>query len=695
MKIALDWLKEYVDINLSTAELSHVLTMGGLEIESVEWVELPDGRKTEVIELNVTPNRGYCLSFIGVAREVASLLSRPCRLPSPLAEIEKKMGSAPVTEKVSVVNEEAMLCPRYSAMIVENVSVGPSPQWLADRLLAVGLRPINNVVDVTNYVMMEYGQPLHAFDHALLASQSIVVRRARKDEPFAALDGSQIKLDSDALVIADAEKPVALAGVMGGANSQVSGNTKAIVLESACFDPTVVRKASKKYALRSESSYRFERGVDIEGVITVQSRAALLIHQLAGGTIRAGRIDIYPSPRTPNPVSLRVSRVNKVLGSSFGADKIAALIERLGFNSEKQTVDEFLVQVPSFRPTLAREIDLIEEVARLSGYDSIAVARPLAAINPVRIAPKQECVRKIKETLCHIGYSEVINYSFIDETLSESFKTACATAENANISLSNPISAEMKTMRSSLIPGLLATSARNLSKGQKPIKIFEVGNIYYQSGKETVERTLFAALVTGPYENNVWKPHGKNYDYYDLKGTLETAMAQFKLMLEYRPARREFLTPGKTVECLAGDSVLGYMGELSPQQTRQWELGQNACVLEIDVERLAQALPPAVRFVPIPKYPEIYRDISILINKTIPSKEVTALIQAAGAPLLGTVELYDCFEGKKLEEGKRSLTFALSFQSHDKTLTDDEVNPLFDRIVKTLGEKYGATLRSV
>lgn len=695
MKIELDWLKEFVEIKLPTAELGHILTMGGLEIESEECLELPGGRKTEVLELNVTPNRGYCLSFIGVAREVSSLLNIPCRLPSPLAEIEKKWGGVPVADKVAVTNEEHSLCPRYSAMVIENVSVGPSPEWLRDRLHAIGLRSINNIVDVTNYVMMEYGQPLHAFDHALLSGNRIVVRRARKGERFSALDGSQLELDTDALVIADAEKPVALAGVMGGANSQVSAGTKTVVLESACFDSLVVRKASKKYALRSDSSYRFERGVDIEAVTSAQSRAALLIQELAGGSICKGRIDVYPSPRADTPVLLRVARVNKVLGTTFSSEKIESLIQRLGFKIEHKAPGEFCVHVPTFRPTLAREIDLIEEVARLSGYDTIEVARPLAAINPVWVSPKQSAVRDIKDVLLHIGYSEAINYSFIEDAMSESFKTACGTAENSIISLSNPISAEMKTMRTSIIPGLLATAVRNLSKGQKPVKIFELGNVYYEGadGKKIIERTNLAALVTGPYENDVWKQHGKNYDFYDLKGALETILARFKLQPEYRPAQRDFL--GKTIECFVGNTVIGYMGELLPQQIRQWDLCPNACVFELDVELLVQELPPVVKFAPIPKYPETYRDISILIDKSAPSREVAALIRESGAPLLGKVEIYDCFESKKLEAGKRSLAFALAFQSPEKTLTDDEVNPVFDKIVKALGEKYGATLRSI
>ncbi|MBI4388924.1 MAG: phenylalanine--tRNA ligase subunit beta [Nitrospinae bacterium] len=697
MKIVLDWLKDYVDIDLPTAELGHILTMGGLEIESEEWADLPGGGKKEVLELNVTPNRGYCLSHIGVAREVASLLNRVCRLPSPNDEVEKVQGSGPVAKKISAVIEEPALCPRYALMVVENVTPGPSPAWLAERLQAVGLRPINNIVDITNYVMMEYGQPLHAFDLSLLSGPRIVVRRARQGEPFAALDGSELKLGADALVIADADKPVALAGVMGGVNSQISLNSKTVALESACFDPSAVRKASKKYGLRSDSSYRFERGVDIEGVIAAQSRAALLIRELAGGTICAGRIDLYPEPRAVNPVPLRVSRVNKVLGNRFSRDRVETLLHRLGMQVEKGGgPDEIQVRVPSYRSALCREIDLVEEIARLNGYDSIEVARPAAALNPVRLSNKQICARKIRETLCHIGFSETVNYSFLEGALAEEFKSAMATSDAIAIDLSNPISADLGTMRSSLIPSLLKTAARNLSKGQKPVKIFELGSSYLKTPQrgDISEKTSFAALVAGPRENSVWKDHAGTYGFYDLKGALETVVSQFKLELEYRPVRKEFLAPGRAVECLAGGRSLGYLGELSPKQVRDWELGPNPAVFEIDLAGVIAALPGTARFASIPKFPETYRDISILVDKSAPSQSIAGLIGEAGFPLLSKVELYDCFEGKKLPEGKKSLTFALAFQSAEKTLADDEVNPVFEKIVSALQDKYGASLRT-
>ncbi|SVC44657.1 uncharacterized protein METZ01_LOCUS297511, partial [marine metagenome] len=354
MKVQVDWLKEYTEIDIPVDKLGHVLTMAGLEIESHETVELPDGEKSEVLELNVTPNRGYCLSHIGVAREVSALLNKSLKLPDPLKALESEWGEVAVEDRVSVENLEPELCPRYCALVIENVKVGPSPKWLKDRLTAIGLRPINNIVDITNFVMMDYGQPLHAFDRDLLAGNKIIIRRAKKGEPFASLDGTELKLEPDALVIADGEKPVALAGIMGGTKSQVSETTCHIVLESACFDPATVRKGSKKYGLRSDSSYRFERGVDWNGVVSAQARAALMIKELAGGEICLGRVDIYPQEQKPIFVSLRMSRLNQLLGASFNSEQVQDILFRLGMEVLNQS-ENMEVKIPSFRPDLLRE----------------------------------------------------------------------------------------------------------------------------------------------------------------------------------------------------------------------------------------------------------------------------------------------------------------------------------------------------
>ena len=693
MKVQVDWLKEYTEIDVPADELGHVLTMAGLEIESHETVDLPDGEKSEVLELNVTPNRGYCLSHIGVAREVSALLNKSLKLSDPIKALATKSGAVAVEDRVSVENLEPELCPRYCALVIENVKVGPSPKWLKDRLIAIGLRPINNIVDITNFVMMEYGQPLHAFDRGLLAGNKIVIRRAKKGEPFASLDGTELKLEPDALVIADGDRPVALAGIMGGTNSQVSEATSHVVLESACFDPATVRKGSKKYGLRSDSSYRFERGVDWNGVVSAQARAALLIKELASGEICSGRIDIYPEAGKPIVVPLRVSRVNQLLGGSFTAEQIQGLLSRLGMEIAEPS-ETMQVKIPSFRPDLSREVDLIEEIVRIDGFDKVGTVFPVAGVRPVKIAVRQKIIKKVREVLCCTGFSETVHYSFIENAHAEEFKMAFALEQDQMIVLKNPLSSENDTMRTSLIPGLLKTAALNLSKGQKPLKLFEVGSVYFaNSNKNRTEKAVLSAIVLGPYELTPWKPRGKEYDFYDLKGTLETLAEHLHLKLKTSPGGKSFLMPGKSVRVHVNDIELGYLAQVDPAQKLVHEIGQNVYALELDLGALENAISSSLQFQKIAKFPETYRDISILVDRQVTSEQVAGLILKTGTPLIQKVELYDHFEGKKIQADKKSLTFALSFQSAERTLSDEEVTPLFERIIKTLESELGASLR--
>ena len=687
MKVQVDWLKEYTEIDVPTDELGHVLTMAGLEIESHETVELPDGEKSEVLELNVTPNRGYCLSHIGVAREVSALLNKSLKLPDPLKTLESEWGTVAVEDRVSVENLEPELCPRYCALVIENVKVGPSPKWLKDRLTAIGLRPINNIVDITNFVMMEYGQPLHAFDRDLLAGNKIIIRRAKKGEPFASLAGTDLKLEPDALVIADGEKPVALAGIMGGINSQVSETTSHIVLESACFNPATVRQGSKKYGLRSDSSYRFERSVDLNGVVSAQARAALMMKELAGGGICLGRVDIYPETGKSINIPLRVGRVNQLLGASFNSEQVRDLLSRLGMEVLSQS-ENMEVKIPSFRPDLLREVDLIEEIARIDGFDKVDTVYPVAGVRPVRISPRQNIAKKVREVFCCAGFAETVHYSFIERAYAEEFKPAFASEQV--IALKNPLSSDYDTMRTSLLPGLLKTAGLNLSKGQKPLKLFEVGSVYSSdsTGLRT-EKAVLSAIVLGPYEPTPWKPRGGEYDFYDLKGTLETLITHLHLKLEIFPDSKPFLLPGKSVRVQIDDRELGYMGQMAPEQNLVAEL--NVYALELDLGALEKS--SSLRFQPIPKFPETYRDISILVDRSVTSQKAADLILKTGCPLIQKVDLYDHFEGKKIQADKKSLTFALSFQSAERTLSDNEVNPLFEKIVQTLKSELGASLR--
>jgi phenylalanyl-tRNA synthetase beta chain len=581
-------------------------------------------------------------------------------------------------------------------MVIENVRPGPSPQWLMDRLKAVGLRPINNIVDITNFVMMEYGQPLHAFDGARLAGSKIIIRRARKGEPFAALDGTELKLGTDALVIADAEKPVALAGIMGGANSQVDESTQTVVLESASFDPVAVRKASKKYALRSDSSYRFERGVDIEAVATASSRAAVLIRELAGGVICKGRVDIYFRSRKLNRFDFRISRTNQVLGTELAAKKIVKYLKGLGVTivKEKKAGECYQVEPPSSRPTLTREIDLIEEVARLDGYEGVEISHPVGSVSPVRFSKIQTTVRQGKEILRNLGYSEAINYSFIEGDWAKQFLDTFGDSRPTMVRLDNPISSDMDTMRPSLLPGLIKSAMRNINRGQKNLQLFEQGHIFFnKKGKGSHEIACLAALATGPYPNSVWKDSGKPFDLYDLKGALETLTEHFQVDLELRPSQRSFLDSGQSADGFVGDRCVVYFGRLCPVMARRLELSPDIYVFELNVEALAAAIPDRTRFQSIPKYPETYRDISILVDQTVQAQTISDLIRQTSEPLIRRVELYDQYQGKRLPPGKKSLTFALSFQSPEKTLTDEEVNPIFEKIVANLSGQLGASLR--
>ncbi|MBT7273050.1 MAG: phenylalanine--tRNA ligase subunit beta, partial [Nitrospina sp.] len=433
------------------------------------------------------------------------------------------------------------------------------------------------------------------------------------------------------------------------------------------------------------------------GVISAQARAALLIKKLAGGTICKGRVDLYPSPQPIRNVSLRASRLNQVLGCSLSGDQIKDYLSRLKLEvSLLKDNETFNVGIPSFRPFLLREIDLIEEVARLNGFDKIKETSPAAQINPVRFTPIQSAIGSVKSLLRDIGFSEIITYSFIDELGAKTFQSAFSTTNKVNsISLNNPISVDMGFMRPSLLPGLVQSARTNFSKGQKHVRVFECGNIFVSGeGGEREEKMVVSAFISGVQENNVWEQTGKSYDYYDLKGTLSAVSRLLKLkLIEHPEPENPFMLKGRSVGLTVDGKACGYLGELSPSIIRQYELPKHCIVFELDFDRLMCALPKQVRFLNLPKFPEIYRDISILIDKTVPSGEVIDRINQVGGPLLRKVELYDHFEGNKIKEGEKSLTYALTFQSSDRTLIDEEVNPVFEKIVKILSSQLGAMLR--
>ena len=417
---------------------------------------------------------------------------------------------------------------------------------------------------------------------------------------------------------------------------------------------------------------------------------------MAGGDICKGRIDIYFRSRKPNRFDFRVSRTNQVLGTELSAKKIVKYLKGLGVTivKEKKAGECYQVEPPSSRPTLTREIDLIEEVARLDGYEGVEISHPVGSVSPVRFSKVQTTVRQCKEILRNLGYSEAINYSFIENDWAKQFLDTFGDSQPTMVRLDNPISSDMDTMRPSLLPGLIKSAMRNINRGQKNLQLFEQGHIFFnKKGKGSHEISCLAALATGPYPNSVWRDSGKPFDFYDLKGALETLVDHFQVALEYRPSQRSFLDSGQSADGFVGDRCVVYFGRLCPDMARRLELSPDIYVLELNVEALASAIPDRARFQSIPKYPETYRDISILVDQTVQAQTISDLIRQTSEPLIRRVELYDQYQGKKLPSGKKSLTFALSFQSPEKTLTDEEVNPIFEKIVGNLSGQLGASLR--
>lgn len=415
--------------------------------------------------------------------------------------------------------------------------------------------------------------------------------------------------------------------------------------------------------------------------------------ELAGGEICSERVDIYPEVGKPITVPLRVGRVNQLLGASFNAEQIKDLLSRLGMEMAEKS-ETMQVKIPSFRPDLLREVDLIEEIARIDGYDKVGTVYPTAEVRPVKIAARQTIIKKVREVFCYAGFSETVHYSFIESGHAEEFKTAFASGQDKTIALKNPLSSEHDTMRTSLIPGLLKTAGLNLSKGQKPLKLFEVGSVYFAdaSGKRT-EKAVLSAIVLGEYERTPWKPRGKEYDFYDLKGVLETLMEHLHLQLETSSDSKSFLLSGKSERVHVKGEEVGYLAQVVAEQNLVSAMEQNVYALELDLGALENVLSSSHRFQPIAKFPETYRDISILVDRSVTSQQISDLIFKTGSPLIQKVELYDHFEGKKIQADKKSLTFALSFQSLDRTLSDEEVTPLFEKIVQTLKDELGASLR--
>lgn len=652
---------------------------------------LPDA----VLEVELTPNRPDCLSVVGVAREVSALTGAALRLPEPrFAE-----GLPGVAEQTSIEILAPDLCHRYAARLVRGVRIGPSPQWMQRRLQAAGVRAINNVVDVTNYVLLELGHPLHAFDFARLRGGRIVVKRAQAGEVFTTLDGENRTLDGDTLVICDGEGPVALAGVMGGLNSEVSDDTRDVLVESAWFLPTNIRRTSKKLGLRTEASYRFERGTDIDGLLRALDRTAQLIVELAGGEAAQGIWDAYPTPHPPRRLTLRTAKAAEVLGVPVGAEAAGRYLRALGMTVEPLTDGTLAVEVPTHRVDVEREIDLIEEVARIRGYENIPATLPRVPLSAELPSARLTVADAARDRLMGAGLREVVTLSFIDPREDDRLALSETHALRAHVGLQNPLSAETSVLRTSLLPGLLQVADTNIRRQMRDVRLYEVGRTFHPAaGSDLPQEVLRAgALLAGRRAPVAWWASSEAVDFFDAKGLCEAlvgALGLASLRFE-RAVGCPWLHPGRSAALGVGDTVLGWVGELHPDCLEAYGLGGPVCAFEVDLDAVSTLAAGVGAFGSLARYPAVERDLALIVSRDVSCQRILDEVRALQSPLVRQVTFFDAFEGGRIPEGELSMAFRVVYRSAEKTLTEEEVSAVESELLKQLAEAVGARLRDV
>ena len=676
--------------------------MRGFEVSEIE--SPPPGVVSKgddaILDLEITPNRPDCLSVIGIAREVSAIYGTPLHLPNTDFPSDTT-GSA--TLEVTV--DDPQLCSRYAAAVA-NITVGPSPAGLAARLYASGIRPINNIVDTTNYVMLEFGHPMHAFDLNRLDGHRLRVRRAQSREPIRTIDGQQRLLDTDMLIIADENQPQAVAGVMGGADSEVNGSTRTVVLESAYFDPKSVRRTSKRLALSTEASYRFERGTDISAPVIVMQRALSLLANIGMAKPQGPIIDQFPCPPTTEAVKLRHQRITRVLGVDIDEAFVVRILERLGFTIQpigapQQSDEQWKVNVPSHRVDVTREIDLIEEIARHYGYDRLPASFPALTRAPTPPGRWLKRQRVVRYALTASGCSEAITYSFIDQEAAELFAENGGEAKStrSTIAIANPLSEKFTVLRPSLLPGLIDSLIRNRRRENRDVRLFEIGKRFSHTKGET---TAIAMVLTGSGDPKHWSADDRDVDLFDIKGIIERLCSIFGVIPFFEPTAHNALVPGfaASVRTVIENrrTELGYLGLLSSELAEARGLpvaGGMIYVAELSMDALEEVTVnwDDMHATPVPRYPSIVRDIAITIDASLPAGTVRDTIRATAPDTLVRVTEFDRYQGKGIPDGHVSLALHLTFRALGRTLTDEEIQRTMNEVVVKLKKEHNARLR--
>ena len=643
-----------------------------------------------ILNLDITPNRPDCLSVIGIAREVAALTENKLSIP----EVNYEESESAIDSFASVEIADPDLCPRYCASLLTGVEVGSSPQWLQQRLLACGMRPISNIVDVTNYVMLEYGQPLHAFDYDRIRGKGIVVRRAEVGETMTALDGVERTLSQDLLVIADRERSIAIAGIMGGLDTEVTADTTSVLIESANFDRAVIHRGRTNLRLSSEASLRFEKGLSRDLPMVALRRATQLMLEVAGGKAAKGVIDVYPGARQVEPILLSAAEVERLLGMDIGISEIVRALELLGFScQETELASSVQVNVPWWRTDINCTADLVEEVARVIGYDNIPITMLSASLPEHESVPMLELRPKVRSILVSCGFQEVLTYSLTSLEVMKRLSPELRLEGEAPAKVANPMSRDHEYLRTSLRTGLLSVVARNEKYQENGIKAFEIGKVFLPRKEDLPqERDMLCAVLGGSQRGLFWWGEKEPVEFFTAKGVVETLLSRLELSASFETSEDQSLCPGRGADIVVGIERIGVVGELHPKILEAFELSGTAYVIEIDLDRLLSLAPVSKKYEPISRYPSTTRDIALLVDEHIAYQQVCAIVQ--DSPLVNDVYLFDVYYGEQVPAGKKSFAFRIIYQASTHTLTDEEVDKVQRLVLERLEQELGAALRT-
>ncbi|MFI4993093.1 MAG: phenylalanine--tRNA ligase subunit beta [Solirubrobacterales bacterium] len=684
MRVPLDWLREYCVPGLDVKRIEERLTMTGTKVQEIHHHDAEDGRVVEVLELEITPNRPDCLGVFGVARELHAATGAPLASEPWADDPGSAGGDGSPALPAEVVVECPEECPRFTARVFEQVTVAPSPLWLKERLMAAGQRPINNVVDITNYAMLLTGQPLHAFDLDHVSGQRLTVRRAAEGEQVDTLDGETRTLDSETVVIADADGPASIAGVKGGARSEVRPDTTRLLLEAATWNGPNIHRTSLSLGLRSEASARFEKGLAPEQCSYAQAVATRLLIECAGAKVMPGTVDIGWDGAPPRVIRLREARVQEILGLPVSGERQEEILNALDFQT--QPADDGLdVTVPALRRMdVTREVDLVEEVARIDGLEKLPATLPARRGAAGLLTHAQRVRRAAEDAMVGRGLHEIAGWSFAGPELLDRLLLPGDHEMRRVVRLENPLSEAQSIMRPTLLGSLLDAARHNVSRNGPDVAIFESGTVY-RAGDE--HRAL-GVLLSGSLTHASWRGEQHEADFFAAKALLGALLDRFHLDWSVKAQTWPFLHPGRSAAVLAGGERLGFIGEVHPLVASEWDL-QRTAAFAIDVGKLAATAAPVVSFRPFASVPSLRQDLAVVLPLEVAAGEVLERVREAGGETLGNVEIFDLYTGPQVGEGRRSLALALSFRGTDRTLTDEDVSPAHERIVTALGELGG------